>query len=84
MGKAISVRLADDLLTQLDQLAANLDRPRSWVIEQAIARYVEEEGPQVAAIAAALAEYRSGNAVLIPHEVVMRELDQRIRARTGE
>ena len=84
MSKVTSIRLDDDLLRKLDQLAGALDRPRAWVIEQAIARYVEEEAWQVAAISEALARYRSGNAVLIPHEEVFRRIDAKIDAALGK
>lgn len=80
MSKVTSIRLKDDLCEQLDQLAASLERPRAWVIEQAIARYVEEEAWQVAAISEALADYKSGNAKLRAHDEVMDELAERIKA----
>ena len=80
MSKITSIRLKDDLCAQLDQLAKALDRSRAWVIEQAIARYVEEEAWQIAAIQEALAEYQAGGAKLIPHEEVMDALDARIKA----
>ncbi len=82
MTKATSVRLPDELAARLDQLAASIDRPKSWVIEQAIARYVEQEAWQVQAIAEALAEYRQGKATLQPHDEVMGRLEQRIREKT--
>ncbi|MBM2812222.1 MAG: CopG family transcriptional regulator [Chloroflexi bacterium] len=81
MSTVTSVRLNEDLLTRLDKLAAMMDRSRTWVIEQAVARYVEEEAPQVAAIREALDDYLSGNATLIPHDEVMRRLEEKIQAR---
>lgn len=81
MSRVTSIRLSDALAGRLDQLAAALDRPKSWLIEQAIVRYVEEEAWQVAAIAEALAEYESGEATLIPHDEVMEQLSAKIRAR---
>src|SRR5262245_29338180 len=43
MTEPASERLPDELATRLDQFAASVDRPKSWVIEQAIARYLEAE-----------------------------------------
>ena len=80
MSKVTSVRLKEDLCAQVDQLAAALDRPRAWVIEQAIARYVEEELWQVMAISEALAHYNSGKAKLRDHDEVMDEVAQWIEA----
>jgi predicted transcriptional regulator len=84
MSRVTSVRLSDDLASLLDQLAASLDRPKAWLIEQAIARYVEEETWQMAAITEALTEDRKGGATLRPHEEVMERLEAKIRAVTDD
>ncbi|HZS03220.1 MAG TPA: ribbon-helix-helix domain-containing protein [Chloroflexota bacterium] len=84
MAKVTSVRLSDELAARLDQLAASLDRPRAWVIEQALARYVEEEAWQVQAVADALAAYRQGGASVRPHSEVMQRLEARIQAQADD
>lgn len=84
MARVTSVRLSDELATQLDKLAAAVDRPKAWLIEQAISRYVEDEAWQVQAIAEALSEYRSGTATLRSHEDVMRRLETKIRERRSD
>ena len=84
MPKVTSIRLIDELAARLDQLAASLDRPWAWLIEQAIARYVDEEAWQVAAITEALAEYRTGGAALHPHDEVMGRLEAKIRGQTDD
>ena len=84
MTEVTSVRLSDELTERLDRLAASLNRPRAWLIEQAILRYVEDEAAQLAAIEQALADYRAGTAKLVPHEEVMKRLDEKIRARQGD
>ena len=83
MPKVTSVRLSDELFAKLDRLAASLDRLRTWLIEQAILRYVDEEAGHVAAISEALAEYQTGKATLKPHAEVMEQLGAKIRARAG-
>jgi predicted transcriptional regulator len=82
--KVTSVRLSDDLAAQLDQLAAITERPRSSHIVEAIQRYLDEEAREAAIIAERLARYDSGNAVVIPHEEVMAELDEWIGAKAGD
>ena len=82
-SRVTSIRLRDDLATRLDALAASLNRPRAWVIEQAIARYVDDEAWQVAAISEALAEYRTGESAPRPHGELMEWLEAKIRARAG-
>lgn len=80
MSKVTSMRIDDDVAAKLDQLAASTDRPKTWLIDQALRRYVEEESWQVQAIQEALNDYRSGNAELVPHEQVMERLEAKIRA----
>ena len=84
MPKVTSVRLDDALAAELEALAAALDRPKAWIIEQAIRRYLEEQAWQVQAIQEALADYRAGTAELVPHEQVMERVEGRIRVKMGQ
>jgi predicted transcriptional regulator len=84
VARVTSIRLNEELVGRLDQLADALDRPRSWLIEQAIARYLDEEAWQVAAISEAFHEYRTGGAKLTSHDQVMKELHEQIQARSGD
>ncbi len=79
MSKVTSVRLTDDTADKLDRLAASLDRPKAWLIEQAIDSYLEEQSWQIAAIEEALAEYEAGTATLIPHEAVEVRMEELLR-----
>ena len=79
MTKVTSVRLDDELVSKLDQLAVALDRPRAWLIEQAIANYIEEQAWQVRAIEEALDGYRSGSASVAPHDQAMERLAAKLR-----
>jgi len=83
MAKVTTVRLNEELAEQLDALAASLDRPRSWVIEQAIARYLQEQAWQIQAIEEALDDLNSGQAELVPHEQVMQGLEAQLKAKLG-
>lgn len=38
-----SVRLKDELQVQLEQAAERLDRPKSWIINEAVASWLEQE-----------------------------------------
>ena len=84
MSKVTSVRIDDDVAAKLDQLAASTDRTKTWLIDQALRRYVEEEAWQVQAIKEALDDYRSGDAELVPHEQVMERLEAKIRAKLDQ
>ena len=44
MSKAVSVRLDKELLDELDNLAASLDRSRTFLITEAVRVYLREHG----------------------------------------
>ena len=46
----VTTRIDEETQSRLDQLAKATDRSSSWLVADAIRRYVEEEGWQVAAI----------------------------------
>ena len=46
----VTTRIDEETQSRLDQLAKATDRSRSWLVADAIRRYVEEEGWQVGAI----------------------------------
>lgn len=41
--RAVSVRLDDETLERVSQMADAMDRPRAWLMAQAIKSYVERE-----------------------------------------
>lgn len=41
--KATSVRLDDETLTRIGQMAEAMDRPRAWLMAEAIKQYVARE-----------------------------------------
>ena len=42
MNTAISVRLPKDLADQLDSIAKETERPRSYIIQKAVESYIED------------------------------------------
>ena len=42
MGTAISVRLSKELADQLDNVAKETERPRSYIIQKALELYIED------------------------------------------
>jgi predicted transcriptional regulator len=58
--KATTVRIDENMLVRLDSLAESLSRPRSWVIKQAIERFVEYEEWFVQEVQAGLKEVEQG------------------------
>ncbi|MFZ0930315.1 MAG: CopG family ribbon-helix-helix protein [Syntrophobacteraceae bacterium] len=67
--KTTTVRLDDDILERLDGLARGLSRSRSWVINQAIDRFLEYEEWFVQEVKDGLAEVEKGE--VANHEEVI-------------
>lgn len=67
-GQPVSVRLQPALQEKVGALAVALDRPKSWIIEQAVQAYVELQAWQLAAIDAGIAAADAGR--VIPHDDV--------------
>lgn len=84
MAKVTSIRLDDEIASRLDTLAASLDRSRTWVIEQAIVRYLDAESQFLAAVEEGVRATADGE--VVAHEVVlgdMEEFRRNIDARKG-
>ncbi len=58
--KTTTVRIDENMLVRLDSLAETLSRPRSWVIKQAIERFIEYEEWFVQEVQAGLKEVDDG------------------------
>ena len=65
----MSVRLPQELNEQVGEIAAALDRPKSWVVEQAIRDFVAIQQWQLEAIDQAVAAADAGH--LVAHEDVV-------------
>ncbi|HXO02973.1 MAG TPA: ribbon-helix-helix protein, CopG family [Stellaceae bacterium] len=74
----ISVRLPAELVEKLDKVASIMERPRSWVILDAIREYLADEGQEVLDIQAGIEEAERGETV--PFEEVLAELEEKIAA----
>ena len=42
MSVSVSLRLPDEVVSQLDDIATNIDRSKSYLIKKAIEQYLEE------------------------------------------
>jgi predicted transcriptional regulator len=61
-SKTVSVRLDPDTLERLGILATVMNRPKAWLMAQAIRQYVEDQVWQVEAIRKAVDRLESGEA----------------------
>jgi len=78
-GKTISFRAVAETIEELDSLAAAQDRPRSYLINEAIANYIELYAYQDALVRKGLEDLRAGR--VVSHEEVVKGLKRTRRAR---
>jgi predicted transcriptional regulator len=76
--KTISFRADAEKIDALDSLAAAQDRPRSYLINEAIANYIEMHAYQDALVRKGLEDVRKGR--VVSHEEVARRLKSTGRA----
>jgi predicted transcriptional regulator len=61
--RVVTAHIPKNLAKEVDDLAARLDRPRGWIVKEALARYVELEQRRHRLTLEALAEVDSGQVV---------------------
>jgi len=76
--KTISFRADAAKIDELDELAAAQDRPRSYLINEAISNYIELHAYQDALVRQGLTEMRKGR--VVSHEHVVARLKKTGRA----
>ncbi|MGY6217360.1 CopG family ribbon-helix-helix protein [Methylolobus aquaticus] len=59
--KATTVRLADETLDRVDQLADAMHRSRTWVIKEAVDRYLDHEEWFVQQVTSAIKSVDAGH-----------------------
>ncbi len=57
---SVSVRVPEELAKRVETLATALDRPKSWVVEKALAAYVDHETWFVEEVRQGIAEADAG------------------------
>jgi predicted transcriptional regulator len=77
--KTISFRADAEKIDALDSLAAAQDRPRSYLINEAISNYIQLHAYQDALVRKGLEDMRRGR--VVSHEQVVKRLKRTVRAR---
>jgi predicted transcriptional regulator len=57
----VSTRIDQEISSKLDMLAKTTDRSRSWLLADALRRYIDEESWQISAIEEGVREANAGN-----------------------
>jgi predicted transcriptional regulator len=66
--KTVTANIPERLAAKLDDVAARLDQPRDWIVNQALADWIERENHRHALTLEALADVAAGRTV--DHESV--------------
>ncbi len=72
--RVVTAHLPATMAEALDELAYRTDRPRGWLVKEAVGAYLADEAEKDRLIRIALAELDAG-AQTIPHEEVVKELE---------
>ena len=72
-----SIRLDKKTLDQLDRLGQAIDRPRSWIVAQAIEKYLDHEEWFVEMVEEGIAAADRGE--LVPHDEAVTAARDRVR-----
>lgn len=75
MQSATTVRFDPETRAQLDKMAEQIDRPRAWIIKEAVAQYLERETWYLAEVQKGIDDAEAGRT--ISHE----EMGARLRAK---
>lgn len=68
--RVVTAHIPKELATKLDDMAERLDRPRGWLVKEAVAAYVDLVEERLRETRAALAEVRAG--AVVEHDIVER------------
>lgn len=78
-ARVVTAKLPDALALRLDEIAARIDRSKSWIIRQALAEWIAEEQRRHELTLEAMKSVDEGRS--IPQEEVEAELNRRKEAR---
>lgn len=80
----ISVRIEPEVRERLDRIATSLDRSRNWLVNEAIAHYLELYQWQTELIEERLTDAESSTAQFVPHNEVATRIEAKIRERIDQ
>ncbi len=70
-SSTLNLRIQPEMRERLDRLSEAMHRPRSYIVESALAAYLDVNEWQVAAIRTALEEADSPDAVWVDHSEIV-------------
>lgn len=78
-GRVVTAKLPTELAAQLDDVARQIDRSRSWIVRQAVAEWLAEERRRYELTMEARKDVDEGRT--IPHDEVLARVERRKQER---
>ena len=79
VGRVVTAKLPDDLVSWMDEVADRIDRSKSWIVREALSQWLAEEQRRYELTIEALKDVDEGRT--IPHDEVLAMVEQRKRER---
>lgn len=80
-NESLHARIPQEVLKELDSIAAVLGRSRNWVFNEAIKQYVEVQKWQTELIHQRLKDSEKPNAKFIPHNEIIKRQEKRLKSK---
>ena len=74
-GRVVTTKLPDELVRQVDEVAARIDRSKSWIMRQALSEWLAEERRRHELTLEALASVDNGD--VLSHDEAARVIQSR-------
>jgi predicted transcriptional regulator len=75
VGRVVTAKLPDDLVSQLDEIAARIDRSKSWIVREAVTEWLAEEQRRFELTLEALEDVDGGR--MISHDDLKKWAEQK-------
>lgn len=75
VGRVITAKLPDELVSRMDEAAERLDRSKSWIVREAVSNWLDEEQRRYELTIEALRDVDEGRS--IPHEEIRAMVEAR-------
>lgn len=82
VGRVVTAKLPDELVSRMDEIASRIDRSKSWIVREAVSQWLAEEQRRHELTLEALRDVDEGRT--ISHEEVMKHFAARRSSRSNK
>lgn len=80
-SESLQASIPQDILEELDRIAAIIGKSRNWVFNEALKQYLDVQRWQIELIHKRFVESESKKAEFIPHDKFMEKKERQLKAR---